>query len=93
MDNAPQEPAVCNNRLDHLEEDEGPKWDVSLCSSNVECQEEVISLDFIEDIPSEMHKKNQVLNSGICNKIVDVSCTSCHEHSLHDYFEEQFDSV
>ena len=40
-----------------------------------------------------MHEKNQVLNSGICNKIVDVSCKSCHENSLHDYFEEQFDSV
>ena len=40
-----------------------------------------------------MHEKNQVLNSGIFNEIVDISCTSCQEHSLHDSFEEQFDSV
>ena len=40
-----------------------------------------------------MHEKNQVLNSSIFNEIVDVSCTSCHEHSLHNYSQEQFDSV
>ena len=93
LDNATEELAVCNNRLDHLEEDEGPKWDVSSFPSNLECQEEFISLDFIEDILCQMHEKNQVLNSGICNKIVDVSCTSCHENSLHDSFEYQVDSV
>ena len=41
-------------------EDKGPKWDVSSCSSssNSSCQEEFISLDFIEDIPREMQEKN-----------------------------------
>ena len=48
MDNAPKEPTVCNKGLDHLEEHEVPKWDVSSCSSNLECQEECISLDFLE---------------------------------------------
>ena len=27
------------------------------------------------------------------NEVVDVSFTSCHEHSLHGYFEEHFDRV
>ena len=74
---------------------EGPKWDVSSCFSNSKftCQEEFIPLDFIEDIPCEMHEMNQVLNYGIFNEIVDISCTSCHEHSLHDSFEENFVSV
>ena len=51
-------------------EDEGPKWDVSSCSSNSEssCEEEFISLDFIEDIPYEMHEKNQVLNMAFSMK-------------------------
>ena len=40
-----------------------------------------------------MHEKNQVLNSSIFNEIVDISSTSFQEHSLHDSFEEQFDSV
>ena len=126
MDGAPEEPTFCNNRLDHLEEDEGHEWDISSCSSNSEyshqeecispyfleankdpkwdlsscssnskllCQKEFISLDVIEDIPCEMHEKSQVLNFGIFNEIVDVSCTSCHQHSLHDSFEEKFDSV
>ena len=51
-------------------EDEGPKWDVSSCSSNSEfpCQEDFISLDFVEgedDIPVEAHKENQVVTSEI----------------------------
>ena len=76
-------------------EDEGPKWDVSSCSLNSEfsCQEEFISIDFMKDILCEMHENNQVLNSGIFNEIVDISCTSCQEHSLHDSFEEKFESV
>ena len=45
----PKEPTVCNHRLDHLEEAEGPKWDASSCSSNLECQEEYISPDFLEE--------------------------------------------
>ena len=68
LDDAPKEPTVCNHGLDHLEETEGPKWDVSSCPSNEECQEDFISLDFIEDIPCEMHEKNQVLNSSISMK-------------------------
>ena len=76
-------------------EDEGPKCDVSSCSSNSEflCQEELISLDFIEYIPCEMHERNQVLKFDILNEVVDVSFTICHEHFLHGYFEEQFDKV
>ena len=38
-----------------------------------------------------MHERNQVLNFGILNEVVDVSFTSCHEYSLHDYFKEQLD--
>ena len=68
LDNAPKEPTVCNNRLDRLEEDEGPKLDVFSCSSNLEFlyQEEFISLDFLEgedDIYTEAHKENQVVTS------------------------------
>ena len=40
-----------------------------------------------------MHERYQVINSGIFNEIVDISCTSCHDHSLHDSFEEKFDNV
>ena len=41
LDDAPQEPIVCNNRLDHQEEEEDSKWEVSLCFSESEilCQE------------------------------------------------------
>ena len=68
LDNAPKEPAVCSKGLDHLKEDEGPKWDVSSCSSNSKfpCQEEFISLDFVEgedDISGEAHKENLVVTS------------------------------
>ena len=47
---------------------EGPKWDISSCSSNSEfpCQEEFISLDFVEekdDIVTEAPKGNQVITS------------------------------
>ena len=44
LDNAPQEPAYYNNRLDHQEEEEDPKWDTSLCFLN----SEIIVLDSIE---------------------------------------------
>ena len=37
-----------NNGLDH-QEYEGPKWDVSSCFSNSECQEECISPYFLEE--------------------------------------------
>ena len=49
LDSAPEEPTICNNRLDHLEEEEDPKWDVSSYSSNSKllCQKEFISLDAI----------------------------------------------
>ena len=65
--------------------------DVSFGFSNskIFCQEEFIWLDPIE----KMHERYQVINSGIFNEIVDISCTSCQEHSLHDSLEEQFDSV
>ena len=34
LDSALEEPGICNNILDHLEEDEGPELDISSCSSN-----------------------------------------------------------
>ena len=79
LDDTPQEAADCNNGLDHQEEEEESEWDVSSCSLNSEfsCQEDFISLEFIRDIAYEMHEKNQVLNYGISNEIVDISCTSC----------------
>ena len=42
-----KKPVVCNEELNHKEEDEGSKWDVPLCFSNSEilCQEEIILLD------------------------------------------------
>ena len=49
LHDAPQEPATCNNRSDHLQEAEDPKWDVSQCFSISECQEECISPDFLEE--------------------------------------------
>ena len=49
LDHALEEPIICNHGLDHLEETEGHKWDVSSCFSNLECREECISPDFIEE--------------------------------------------
>ena len=59
-------PPIYDECEDGYLEDEGPKWDVSSCSSNSEfsCQEEYISLDFLEgegDISTEAHKENQVV--------------------------------
>ena len=86
MDNAPKEPAVCNNRLDHQEEEES-KWDISLCFLN----SEIILLDSIEDhndISFERLERNRVLNYEILDEEVDVSFTNCYEHILQDSFEE-----
>ena len=44
-----KKPTVCNHRLDHLEEVEDPNWGVSSCYSNLECQEECISPNFLEE--------------------------------------------
>ena len=76
-------------------EDEGPKWDVSSYSSRsyFSCQEECFSLDCIEDIPYEMHDRDQVLNSNILNEVVGFSFISFHAHSLQGFFEEKFDRV
>ena len=41
-------PPIYDEYEDGYLEYEGPKWDVSSCSSNLECQEECISLDFLE---------------------------------------------
>ena len=49
LDHALEEPTICNHGLDHLEETEGPKWDVSSCFSNLESLEECISPDFIDE--------------------------------------------
>ena len=64
LDNAPQEPVDCNNRLDHIEEEEDSKWDISLSFSN----SEIILLDSIEEhdgIYFETLGRNQVLISKI----------------------------
>ena len=51
------------------------------------------SLDFIENISYEIHEGKQVLGSGIRSEATDVSFTSCHEHPLHSYFEDQLYSM
>ena len=47
-----------NKYEDRYSEDEGPIWDVSLCSSNSELlyPEEHSSIDFIKEISCEMHE-------------------------------------
>ena len=88
-------PPMYDKYEDRCSEYEGPKWDVFSCSSNLELlyQEELISLDFIEDIPCEMHEGKHVLGSGIWSEVTDVSFTSCHEHPLHGYSQEQLDNM
>ena len=67
LDNAPEEPEVCNNSLDHLEDDEGLKWGIALCF----LKSEIIFFDSIEehdDILFETLERNQVLNSEILDE-------------------------
>ena len=80
---------------DCYSEDEGPKWDVSSCSSNSQLlyQEQISSLNFIEEFSCEMHEGKQVLGSGIWSEVTDVSLTSCQEHTFNGYLEEQLDSM
>ena len=95
LDNPPQEPATCNNRLDHQEEDKYSKWDVYLCFSESEilCQEKIILLDEQNDMYFEKHNKNEVVNAEILNQVVDIPFENSHEHSLHGSFEDQSDKV
>ena len=53
-------------------EEEGIKWDVSSCVSNLESlyQEEPSSLDFVENIPCEMQERKQGLYCGIQDEAV-----------------------
>ena len=83
-------PPLYDKYEDDYLEDEGPMWDVSSCSSCIEhiYQEEINSLDFIENTPCEMHEGNQVLGSRISSEAIDVSYTCGHEIPLHGYFEE-----
>ena len=83
-------PPIYDKYDDSWLKDEGPKWDVSSCSSNSKLlyQEELSSLDFIEDIPCEMHEGKQVLGSRIWSEVIDVSFASGYEHPLHGFFEE-----
>ena len=88
LDNAPKEPKICNNRLDHQEEEDF-KWDIYLCFLN----SKNIFLDSIEehnDISFETLGRNQVLISEILDEEVDVSFANCHEHIFQDCFEDQF---
>ena len=68
------------------------------CLSNSEfvCQEEIISLDSIEehnDIYFETCGKIEVLNSGIFNEVINVPFEKCHEHYFQGSCEEQFGRV
>ena len=92
MDNAPQEPVERNNRLDHQEEEEDSKWDISLYFSN----SKVILLDSIKepnDISFETLERNHVLNSEILNQVVDIPFENSHELFVHDFLKEQFGRV
>ena len=40
-----------------------------------------------------MHERDKILNYDILNEVVGALFTSCHEHSLQGYFEEQSDRV
>ena len=40
-----------------------------------------------------MYKEDEVFNSEILNAEVDISFGNCHENSLHDSFQDQFDNV
>ena len=40
-----------------------------------------------------MHERDKFLNYEILNEVVGSLFTSCHEHSLQGYFEEQYDRV
>ena len=87
-----KKPTVFHEELNHNEEEDDSKWDVSLCFSN----SEIILLYSIEennDISFKTLRRNQVLNSEILNEEVYVSFANSHEHSLHGFPEEQFDRV
>ena len=91
-------PPIYDEYEDGYSEDEGPKWDVSSCFSNSEfsCQEEFISLDFLEgatDISAEAHKENQVVTLEIVKDIVDAPFETCHEHYFQGSCKKQFDSM
>ena len=89
-----QKTTVYDEELNHKEGYEESQWNVSLKLSNSEisCQEEgFFSLDFIKeknDISFETFGSNQILNSDILNKVVDVLFGNCHELSLHGSFEK-----
>ena len=87
----PKKPTVYNEELNHGEEDEGSRMGVSFGFSNSKflCQEEIFLLDPIE----KMHEMCQIINSEFFNEIVDISCTSFQEDSLHDSLEEQFGNM
>ena len=96
LDNAPKGLVVCNNRLDHHEEGEGPKWDVSSCFSNSDfsCLEECISLDFLKEkdvISAEVHKENQAITLEILKGIVDAPFVKFHEHCFQGSCEKKCD--
>ena len=89
---------VCNKGLNHQEEEQGSQLIFSSCLSILEflCEERSISLDSIEEhnaISFETHKENQVVNSKILNKVVDVSLKNCHEHTLYGFCEDQFEHL
>ena len=79
LNNAPEEPKVCNNGLDLQEEEENSKWDTSLCFLD----SEITLLDSMEkhnDIFFKTFVRNQVLNSESLDEEVDVSFTNFQDH-------------
>ena len=88
-------PPLYDKYEDDYLKDEGPKWDISSYSSSTGDldQEERISLDFREDIPSEVQKEEQGLGSRIWEKATEVSSMGDQELPLHEYFEEQLENT
>ena len=81
--------AVCDEGLNHKEEDEGSPMNVSSHFSNSEIlgQEGLCQLDSFEkqnDNYFETSENNEVVESEILNEVVDISFENCHENSLQD---------
>ena len=45
------------------------------------------------DISIKTYKEDKVFNLEISNEEVGISFGNCHENSLHDYFQDQFENV
>ena len=83
-------PPLYDEYGDRFSEDEGPKWDISSCSSSSEYpgQGERNWQGFIENIPYETHKEEHGEVSGIWDEVAEVSVTDGHGLPLRKYFKE-----